>query len=769
MKLKKQRHPSRKLLVIISALIIIMLMISFFSVLLTYHLLRHTERLSDHDLPGFQNILETNRDLYHLLLAERSLFLVEPGSQKQLNYLEEYQNKLIKTEDNLKRLKVQPMSEADRLKIIVIEGGWNTWKSWSSIVVSLIQKGTIEGQTRARVLSLNFSADLLYNKLVKPLNELQGRNYLQIYDTRTQIRIREKRIIIVTCAMTAAAAGTGVILFLVSLRISSEIKARRKAEGELAKEKEILDLFVNSSSDYIFFKDLSGKYTRINPKLAKWFGLDHQERAIGKNEMDYLHEDDALKAVKLDNNILRYGKGIVDKEVYVKQPGSSGRQWFLATRQLLLDGEGQVCGTYGIYKDITAQRHRHEEQVKTIQKQKETVQEIETEKRMLEHHFRQVQKLEALGTLAGGIAHDFNNILSSVIGYVEMAIEDADENTPQASYLEAVLVSGLRAKDLVDQILTFARQSEPELQPVRINLIAKETLRLLRSTLPANVSINASLECDSLVMADPSQLHQVFMNLCTNAVQSMGDQDGQLIVQISPCHVDASFAQQLGGVKTGEYLRLVITDTGEGISSDVINKIFEPYFTTKKRGKGTGLGLSVVHGIVNRCGGAIQVDSVLGKGTTMSVYLPTTQKTVKGENTGPKEVLAGNESILVVEDELLISGLWSQILTRQGYDVTVLNDSVGALELIRKKPERFDLVLLDLSMPRMTGDHLAAAIFELRADLPLILCTGDGKNIPPDRAKKIGIQAVAQKPIMSEELKQLVRKTLDQRDSFRRF
>jgi PAS domain S-box-containing protein len=741
-----------------------MLMISFFSVMLTYLLLRQTERLSDHDLPGFQNILETNRDLYHLLLAERSLFLVEPGSQKQLNYLEEYQNKLIKTDDNLKRLKAQPLSGADKLKIPVIEGGWNSWKSWSNIVVSSIKDGTDEGRTRARVLSSNFSADILYNKLIKPLNELQGKKYLLIHDTRTQIHVREKRIIIMIGAMAALAAGAGVIFFLVSLGIVGEIKARRKVEGELAKEKEILDLFVNSSSDYIFFKDLDGKYTRVNPQLAKWFGLHNQEQCIGKNEMDYLHADDALKAIKLDNNILRNGKGIVDKEVYVEHPGSGDRQWFLATRQLLLDGEGQVCGTYGIYKDITARRRRHEEQVKIIQKQEETVQEIETEKRMLEHHFRQVQKLEALGTLAGGIAHDFNNILSSVIGYVEMAIEEADKNTPQASFLEVVLTSGLRAKDLVNQILTFARQSEPELQPVQINLIAKETLKLLRSTLPANVSIVANLECDSLVMADPSQLHQVFMNLCTNAVQSMEGREGQLMVQMLPCRVDESWAQQLGGVASGEYLRLTITDTGKGISADVIKKIFEPYFTTKKHGKGTGLGLSVVHGIVNSCGGTIQVDSVLDKGTTMSVFLPITQKKVRGENVGSKELLVGNESILVVEDELLICGLWFQILTRQGYDVKVRNDSVEALELIRKKPERFDLVLLDLSMPHMTGDHLAAEIFEIRADLPLILCTGDGKNVSADRVRKIGIRAVAQKPIMSEELKHLVRRTLDQHD-----
>ena len=384
-----------------------------------------------------------------------------------------------------------------------------------------------------------------------------------------------------------------------------------------------------------------------------------------------------------------------------------------------------------------------------------------TERKKIEKELLNARKMESIGNLAGGIAHDFNNILSSIIGFTELALDDVEKGSNLEDNLQEVYTAGKRARDLVKQILAFARQSDEERKPIQVDTIAKEMLKLIRSTIPTTIEIKENIKSDSLVMGNTSQVHQLFMNLCTNAAHAMEDAGGILEVGLT----DVKYTDQsstLLGLKTGNYAKIKVSDTGAGISPDIIDSIFEPYFTTKGVGEGTGMGLAMVHGIVETYGGEITVDSELGQGTTFSIYLPVTQKR-KPYGQYEKDTLpSGTEHILLVDDELPIAKMGSQILERLGYRVTIRTSSFEALELFRSKPDEFDLVITDMTMPNMTGDELAMEMIARRFDIPVILCTGYSKKITAEKAAKIGIKAFAYKPVVKADLAKTVRKVLDE-------
>jgi PAS domain S-box-containing protein len=394
-------------------------------------------------------------------------------------------------------------------------------------------------------------------------------------------------------------------------------------------------------------------------------------------------------------------------------------------------------------------------------KMKGTFQDI-TEQKKFEAQLRQAQKMESIGTLAGGIAHDFNNILSSIIGYTELALDDVAKGTPQEDNLQEVYTAGKRARDLVKQILAFARQSDEEQKPIQVDTIAKEVLKLIRSSIPTTIEIKENIESHSLIMGNPSQVHQLFLNLCTNAAQAMEKSGGVLEVGLTDFeHHDQSPLLQ-SDLKSGNYLKITVSDTGPGISADIIDSIFEPYFTTKGVGEGTGMGLALTHGIVESYGGKITVDSELGKGTVFSIYLPITKKGADNR-LYEKEILpSGTERILFVDDEVPIAKMGSQILKRLGYRVTVRTNSIEAMELFCSKPNDFDLVISDMTMPNMTGDELAMKLIAFRLDIPVILCTGYSKRITDEKAARIGIKALVYKPIVKADLSKTVRKVLDE-------
>ncbi|MBW2662853.1 MAG: response regulator [Deltaproteobacteria bacterium] len=386
-----------------------------------------------------------------------------------------------------------------------------------------------------------------------------------------------------------------------------------------------------------------------------------------------------------------------------------------------------------------------------------------TEQKQLQAQLQQAQKMESIGTLAGGIAHDFNNILFSVMGYAEMALDDTEKGTSLHDNLQEVFLAVQRASNLVKQILTFSRQADQELQPLQVQLVVREALKLIRSTLPTTIEIKQyiSNQC-GLVMADASQIHQVVMNLLTNAFHAMEDEGGKLEVILKEVELDVDDLKDPAMVP-GSYICLTVTDTGTGIDKSVVDRIFDPYFTTKEKERGTGLGLAVVHGIVKGFKGDISVYSEPGKETSFQVYLPVIRtRTETKETRVISPAQRGTERILLVDDEEQIVRMSQQMLERLGYHVTARTSSVETLKAFRAAPDKFDLVITDTTMPHMTGIQLAKKLMEIRPDISIIICTGFSEKISEDKAKAMGIRGYIMKPVVKSELAKKIREVLEQ-------
>lgn len=387
-----------------------------------------------------------------------------------------------------------------------------------------------------------------------------------------------------------------------------------------------------------------------------------------------------------------------------------------------------------------------------------------TEKEQLQKQLLQSQKMEAIGTLAGGIAHDFNNMLFPIIGYTEMAMTKISEDNPARRYLGQVYQAANRARDLVQQILTFSRKSEQERKPLKIQPVVKEALKLLRASLPASIEMNQNIDgnCSS-ILADPVQIHQLIMNLCTNAYHAMGSKGGKLDVTMTEDMVDASELPTIVDFRSGEYIRLSVRDTGKGIPQDELKRIFEPFFTTKAPGEGTGMGLAVVHGIVNNHGGHIHVESEAGGGSLFTVYFPKfEEETVPPEPASIVNIPGGEERVLLVDDEEQIILLIDDMLTSIGYNVTVCRKSEDALAAFMETPGNFDLVITDQTMPNMQGLELAEKMLEIRPEIPIILGTGYKESGTWEKAKKLGIRDLFTKPVSGSDLAGIVRAVLDE-------
>ena len=381
------------------------------------------------------------------------------------------------------------------------------------------------------------------------------------------------------------------------------------------------------------------------------------------------------------------------------------------------------------------------------------------EKNRVEAQLIQSQKMEAIGTLAGGIAHDFNNILTSILGYSELAKIRTHKGDDVTSELDQIHKSGNRAKALVKQIVTVGRRQDQEQRPIQLRYVVNEALKLLRAALPSTIEIQEAISKDtSIIHADPNQMHQVVMNLCTNAGHAMREKGGILEVKLK----NVSITEPEMDLKPGPYLRLTVKDTGYGMKPEVTNRIFEPYFTTKEIGDGTGLGLSVVHSIVVTHGGEIIVDSKPGEGSTFHVYFPRTEEPEKIAETKTEEPLpTGTERILFVDDEPTLLEMVRQILEQLGYEVVTANGSDEALELFNKEPDRFDLVITDMTMPKMTGIELAKELLNTRPHTPIILCSGSIDQALKGKATAVGIREFMAKPISVRSTAQTVRKVLD--------
>ena len=389
---------------------------------------------------------------------------------------------------------------------------------------------------------------------------------------------------------------------------------------------------------------------------------------------------------------------------------------------------------------------------------------LRKEKRNLESLLRRAQKNETISALTGGIAHDFNNILTAILGYTEIAIGRTQQETPIHSNLEEVLKASYRARDLVRQLLTFSRQTDQDKKPLQVSLVVKGALKMLRAALPTTIEIRQNIKNGTgKVMADPTQIHQMLMNLCINAARSIHEKGGILEVNVSEIELASHFTDQHKGLKPGRYLKLTVSDTGNGIPSSTIQKIFNPDFTSKEGEKGPGQGLTVVHGIIKNHGGTLTVNSKRNRGTTFNIFLPGIVEDGSQDIDLATSLPRGNERVLFVDDEQVLADLGEQMLKPLGYTVTTETNSIDALEIFRAQPQSFDLVVTDMTMPHMTGLDLAGKLLQIRADIPIILCTGFSQQVAEKKAKHLGVKAFIMKPLIMRALAATIRKVLDER------
>lgn len=522
--------------------------------------------------------------------------------------------------------------------------------------------------------------------------------------------------------------------------LNDEILERKRAEKALVQFESRNRLLVNTIPDLVWLKDQDGVYLSCNTMFERFFGAKESE-IVGRTDYDFIDKDLADFFRANDRRAMASEQpSINEEELVFADNGYCGL--FETIKMPLQDSDGNLIGVLGIARDIS-ERER-----------------VAIEKLQLERKLKHSQKMESIGNLAGGIAHDFNNVLASIIGFTELALDETSKGTTLEDSLQEVYSAGIRAKELVKQILAFARKSEEKQSPIQPSLVAKEVLQFIRSTIPTTIEIKQDIRSDAVIMANTTQLHQVLMNLCTNAAHAMEEGGGVLEVVLNDQKIDRHDLSI--GMAPGDYIKFEVSDTGVGIPAETIGSIFEPYFTTKAPGEGTGMGLAMVHGIVESYGGKIDVQSRLGKGTAFSIYLPVTRKRSALGEYLPEQLPTGTEHILFVDDEAPIAKMGSQILGRLGYRVTTLTSSVEALELFRSKPGDFDLVISDMTMPNMTGDELAMELIAFRSNIPVILCTGYSKKISDESVTDIGIKAFAYKPIVKADLAKTVRKVLDE-------
>ena len=408
------------------------------------------------------------------------------------------------------------------------------------------------------------------------------------------------------------------------------------------------------------------------------------------------------------------------------------------------DSDGKLIALEGFITDITERKQAEQENEK------------------LQAQLRHVQKMEAIGTLAGGIAHDFNNLLSPIIGFTELAIEALSDNSEVSSDLKQVLKASGRAKELVKQILSFSHQSDHERKPVQLNLIVNEAMRLMRASIPTTIEVRQDINSNcGYVLADPTQMHQIVINLCTNAYHAMREKGGILYIKLEQVNVDAEQAS-LVSINPGTYIKLEVSDTGYGMEPQTLERIFEPYYTTKPEEEGTGLGLSVVHGIVRSHDGGITVNSTPNEGTKFEIFLPRASTAITELGVDLVEPIPlGNEHILLIDDEEAIIQMETALLENLGYKVTALTSSDEALTTFESHPENFDLTISDMTMPHMTGADLAKRFLSIRPDMPFILCTGFSEMINEEKARELGIQEYIKKPVLRKEMAIVVRRALD--------
>ncbi len=530
-------------------------------------------------------------------------------------------------------------------------------------------------------------------------------------------------------------------------RLEVEIQERRSAEAAVRESEQKYRLLADNVSDIIWMIDIKTlRMTYVSPSVERVRGYTPEE--VMNQPLERVLSPGSYEMVKQKfGDLLRRKETIQPRQTFtleVEQFKKNGEKIHSeVTVSFIRDANERPVSVLGVTRDITERKRAEEARVK------------------LESQLRQAKKMEAIGTLAGGIAHDFNNILSSIIGFTELCLDDAPKGSLLRDNLNEIFTGGKRAKELVKQILTFARQADDQASPIQVGAIAKETIKFLRSSIPRTIQIVADIQSDALIMGNATQVQQVIMNLFANAADAM-EEGGVLKVSLNDVVFSDILQLPAQDMHLGRYLKLVVQDSGAGIPPNVLPSIFDPYFTTKAVGKGTGMGLAVVHGIVESYGGRIVVESAPGMGTTFTLFLPATARQAAAQEVEIDYLPGGRERILFVDDEAAITAMGCQLLERLGYAVVAQTSSLEALALFREKAEDFDLVITDVTMPNLPGDKLVQELRAIRPDIPIILCTGYSARVSEDNAAALGAQGFAYKPIVRADIARLVRNVLDE-------
>ncbi len=528
-----------------------------------------------------------------------------------------------------------------------------------------------------------------------------------------------------------------------------ERKVEKRTQALVESEGRFRDLFEHSTSGVAVYRPVdNGKdflFTDCN-KAAETIEQIRREELIGKPVTEIFPAVEEF--------------GLLD---VFRKVASTGRPAHHPV-SFYSDGRMQGWRENSVYRLPTGE-------IVTVFEDRTARKQAEEDKEALERQLQQARKMEAIGNLAGGIAHDFNNILSIILGNTELALGDIDRQHPAASYLNEIHLASLRARDVIRQLLSFSRKTEPKKEPIAVIPVIKESLSLMRASLPANIAIEQALSenCGAIV-ADPTQIHQVIINLCTNAAHAMESSGGVLRVAAGRIHPDQAGPDPTKALKSGPCLRLTVSDTGSGMEPEILHRIFDPYFTTKEVGKGSGMGLSVVHGIVEAHGGVIRVESQPGEGSTIEILLPAVDGEVSIAPDPPISVCGGKESVLLIDDEISLLTSTGAFLERLGYRVHCFEDPVAAMDAYRSSPRDYDLLIIDMTMPKITGVEFVRRIRPMRSDLPIILCSGYSNALDGKEAEEIGINRYVEKPVKLKELAVHIREVLkcdQQRDGLK--
>ncbi len=518
-----------------------------------------------------------------------------------------------------------------------------------------------------------------------------------------------------------------------NMALTLEIEKRQEAEQAAQKAKQEWKEIFDAIGQMAMVLDKDQTILAVNKSTVKLTGRLPDE-LIGKKCYEIFHLSDAPHVGCPAKNLLN-SNGENTIELYIESLEKS----FIESCTPIFDDQGALKQIIHIMTDIS-------------------------ERKRLEKDLIQAHKMEAIGTLAGGIAHDFNNILTSILGYTQLILSDAQKGTAVEADLNEVYNAGIRAKELVRQILTFARKSEEEKMSIRLDIIVKEVLKFLRSSIPANIGIKDNIVSKSKVMANATQIHQIVMNLCTNAGHAMNAEGGVLEVTLEDTTIDSYQIKIRDDIAPGRYVRLTVSDTGSGIPTAIMDRIFEPYFTTKDPEEGTGMGLAMVQSIVKEAKGMVKVESKINQGTTFKIFLPITDEEKRVSAVVPDKIVQGQGHVLLVDDEIAITKLAKRSLERYGYQVTTANHPRQALTIFSQNPDDFDVVVTDMTMPDMKGDRLIKEIQSIRSGMPCVLCTGYSREIDQDTGSIKGLKTILIKPISQNDFVSTIQHLLNKKN-----